>query len=93
MSQPQPSVDLAPEILRQIERGDLAAASNTLCKIEAQAHLPHVCNPELLTALQKARSLVIVQRSHLLMQLRSLDASRLYCTPAPITTQTWQLDG
>jgi hypothetical protein len=86
-------VDLNKQLLEQIEKGLLEDANRTVELLIAQSSHPSVCNRETLNALRKARTLALIQRSHLQRQLRMAHASRLFHTPVEAGAPTVQIDG
>jgi hypothetical protein len=84
--------DLTKQLMDQIEAGRLEEANRTLQLINSLSRDPSVCNQATLAALKKARTLSIIQRSHLQRRLRLVQASRLFHPPADVG-RTWQIDG
>jgi hypothetical protein len=85
--------DLVRQLLNEIENGRIEEATRTSQRLGSRCSDPAVCNRETLTALKKASTLAIIQRSHIQRRLRSLAASRLYRPPIAMARNTWQIDG
>jgi hypothetical protein len=85
--------ELLKRLLEQIESGRLEEATLTSQLLNSFCRDPSFCNAEALSAFQKARTLAIIQRSHLQCRLRSVAASRLYRSPLDTDRNTWQIDG
>jgi hypothetical protein len=84
--------NLADRIVHEIELGRMEEALEIVQALNSIGGNPSVCNRRTLDALQKARTLALVQRSHVQRKLRSLQASRLY-TPRPETERrTFEID-
>ena len=80
-------------LLDQVEGGRFEEAARTVELINSRCGDPHICTQEMLDALQKAKVLTMIQRSHIQRQLRSLQASRLFDVPADNSAATWRIDG
>lgn len=93
MSQLDPSLSLSRQMLQQVEANKYEDAACTLAQIGAGAHIPSVCNAEMIAALQQARALVLIQRVSLIRQLRALDTRSLYRAAPDDVPSTWRLDG
>jgi FMN phosphatase YigB (HAD superfamily) len=85
--------NLARLLLDQVEGGRLEEAAWTVELINSRCSDPHVCTKETLDALQKAKVLATIQRSHIQRQLRSLQARRLFDAPSEGSATTWRIDG
>jgi hypothetical protein len=86
-------VDLTEQLLDQIGKGLLEEANRTVQTLISTGGDPSVCNQTTLAALKKARTLALIQRSHLQRRLRMVHASRLFHPSADPATMTWQIDG
>jgi hypothetical protein len=86
-------VDLREQLLDQIGKGLLEEANCTVQSLISKCSDPALCNQTTLAALKKARTLALIQRSHLQRRLRMVQASRLFHTSAESGTTTWQIDG
>jgi hypothetical protein len=85
--------DLTEQLLEQIATGRLDEANRTVQSLISQSSNPSICNRATLTALREARTLALVERSHLQRRLRMVQASRLFQTPIDAGPATWQIDG
>ena len=85
--------DLVKQLLEQIEAGRSEEAMRTVALLNSLGSDPTICNQQTLDALQRARTLAIVQRSHLQRRLRSLQASRLFHSHIEAIRTTWYIDG
>jgi hypothetical protein len=85
--------DLVNQLLGQIEAGQSEDALRTVELLNFQVSDPAICNQQTLDALLKARTLALIQRSHLQRRLRSLEARRLFHPQVEPISATWQIDG
>ena len=86
-------VDLCTQLLNEIAAGDVEQADRTLQQVNALAADPSICNQQTLDALKKARTLAMIQRSHIQRRLRTVRASHLFYAPQDAGLNTWQIDG
>ena len=84
---------LTGDILAAIEAGHLEKATRLVQTLGSLIRDPAICTQETLAALQRARNLAIVQRSHIQRRLSSLAASRLYGVSPQTDRITWQIEG
>ncbi len=98
MSRSNPVHNLTRQLLDEIAGGRLEDANRTVQCIGSLSKDPaasrEIVTRETLDALQKARTLALVQRSHIQSRIRKLAVRRLY--PAPIEfaeRSTWRIDG
>jgi hypothetical protein len=85
--------DLTKALLDQIETGRLEEAYSTVQSLISRGSDPSICNQATLIALKKARTLALIQRSHLQRRLRMMQASRLFNAPVESDLATWRVDG
>jgi hypothetical protein len=85
--------DLLKQLLDQIEAGRSEDALYTIELMNFRSSDPAIRNQQTLDALQKARTLALIQRSHLQRRLRSLEARRFFHSHAEPISATWQIDG
>jgi hypothetical protein len=86
-------VDLREQLLDQIGKGLLEEANQTVQSLISKSSDPSLCNQTTLATLKKARTLALIQRSHLQRRLRMVQASRLFHTSMEPSITTWQIDG
>jgi hypothetical protein len=84
---------LTDRIIQEIRSGRLEEANRSVQLLGSLASNPSVCSQETLDALQEARTLALIHRSHIQRRLRSLASSRLYRAPLDPDRKTWQIDG
>jgi hypothetical protein len=92
MLERHPSVNLLANLLKEIETGRLEDAVRTSNLLSPLLRDPSVCTRATLDALERARNLALIERSHLQFRLRSLAASRLYRSQVEGASATWTID-
>jgi hypothetical protein len=84
--------NLLAKLLREIEAGCVEEANRTIQMLVPKFRDPANCNRDTLAALEKARTLALIQRSQIQRRLRTVAASRLYAAPSDLIFNTWRID-
>jgi hypothetical protein len=85
--------DPLAKLLNEIEAGRVEDANRTIQLLDSWFRDPAHCTPETLAALERARTLALIQRSQIQRRLRTVAASRLYAIPTGLHFNTWRLEG